>query len=224
MGERGIMRSIVGAGLILRLGTAAAAAQCPRVGVYLKFEKPVFDKAARTLGKAVEQIFAPAGVELHWQLLDGRQPPGEFDRAVVIEMRGSCTPWRQQEPPAGSERLTLGWTRIEDGAVIPFCMVDCDAIARSLARPSSMTGGAAGAYTRYWQLAARVLAHELMHALLRSAEHYSSDCLRSPLRAVDLASPARLKPAETAALRRIGLAAPPILAGKPEDKRPAGAQ
>ncbi|MBI3694799.1 MAG: hypothetical protein HY238_08170 [Acidobacteria bacterium] len=45
-----------------------------------------------------------------------------------------------------------------------------------------------------------------MHALLRTTDHHSTDCMRPFLRASDLLSEARLTPTEIAALRLVGRA------------------
>jgi len=55
----------------------------------------------------------------------------------------------------------------------------------------------------YWRLVGRVMAHELMHALLRRPGHDNTDCARPVIAAYDLHVEPRLHPSEIAALRNL---------------------
>jgi hypothetical protein len=120
-------------------------------------------------------------------------------------MRGDCMPMGQEHPPSDQQRRTLGWTRVnEDGEVTPFLMVDCDQIAALVQQTAHPPVHRTFDYGAFWRLAARVMAHELLHSLLGTPEHQPTDCARSPLLRRDLRLAARLNPQEAAALRRIG--------------------
>ncbi len=236
MGEWQKRGGLLGAAAVLALAqdgpsagaTTPAPVRRPAVGIFVKFEKRSHEGALTPLRKAVNRIFRPTGVDLRWHILDPdvRQP--QSDRVVIVEMLGSCTPWRNDYMAAEPERRPLGWTRLEDGEVMPFATVDCDQIALALLAEPRRTPNHEAIHGKYWNLMARVLAHELMHALLRTAEHFGTDCTRSPLRAYGLYVPAQLQPSEVAALRQLGVRSrgDALADGKPRatDKRPASGQ
>ncbi|MBI3694800.1 MAG: hypothetical protein HY238_08175 [Acidobacteria bacterium] len=177
----------------------------PTVGVMLKFDRQPAPAFLKQLQKDVAAILRPTGLDLHWEMVGAGHHPGAYDRVVVLEMRGYCSGLRSlngEPPPEGG--LPLGWTLINNGEVIPYAIVDCDQMARALAQPQLRIQSRQLLPSLYSRLASRVVAHELMHTLLRSADHHDSDCTRSPLRAVDLTREVRLRPNEVAALREIG--------------------
>jgi len=163
----------------------------------------------KALQHQVGAIFHPSVLDLRWEMLKCNRQPGSYDRVVVIEMRGVCDPNQSKRPEPGPDaKVHLGWTMVNDGEVLPYAVVDCDQITRVLSgAPRRGTDFAFSAMynfrAMYNRLASRVLAHELMHVLLRTSEHHQSDCMRSPLRPIDLETEPRLQPSEIAALRRI---------------------
>ena len=177
----------------------------PTVGVMLKFDRQRAPAFLKQLQKDVAAIFRPTGLDLHWEIVGAGRQPGAYDRVVVLEMRGCCDTLRPLNGgPAPDGSLPLGWTLISDGEVIPYAVVDCDHMARALAQPQIRIQNRQLLPGLYSRLASRVVAHELMHTLLRTADHHDGDCTRSPLRDVDLAREVRLEPNEVAALRQIG--------------------
>ncbi len=172
------------------------------VGVFLRFERPDSPSFTRRLERDVAAIFRPAGVDLVFpRPQDGTR---DYHRVVIVEMRGHCTSWRAAEVSGEAEAAPLGWTRLNaDGQVMPFAMLDCDQVARA-ARRANRLHGPLGHFSTFSRLAARVMAHELVHALLRTAEHRQTDCGRAQLRQADALDQARLDPSEIAALREIG--------------------
>ncbi len=190
------------------------ALAAPKVGLMVAFDQPPQKDFLKQLRREVEQIFRPSGLDLTWELRDGRKQPGTYDRVALLDFRGQCGSNRLSDArgsSTGSQRL--GETVVSEGEVLPFTFVDCNQIAsvvrnvhQQWARESLLPG-------IYRHLAARVVAHELMHALLRTADHHPTDCMRPSLQAPDLQSEARLTPPEIAALRLVGRAAPsPTLA------------
>jgi len=176
----------------------------PQVAVLLRFEQPPGKGFFETLRREVDDIFRPAGLDLHWFRLDQQIPRRSFDRVVVVEMRGRCSVAVLDEvlqTPAGG--VTLGSTAVEEGQVIPFSMLYCDLIARAVARMRGASLSRALLPSSYYRLAGRVMAHEMMHALLRSTGHQDTDCARAVVLPYELYAPARLTPAERAALRRL---------------------
>ncbi len=190
------------------------------VGVMLKFEQKPPSGFVKRLGTAVREIFRPSGLDVRLEVFDNNLRPKEYNRAVVVEMRGACPMVPPDLGPSNQpDRATLGFTRIQEGEVIPFSMVDCEQLVRIVQGVRAQTPNRLFLYTAYWNAMGRVMAHELMHMLLRTADHRETDCLRSPVRAGDLQFSARLNPAEIAALRQIG--DPRVSAAASRDKAEA---
>ncbi len=175
----------------------------PTVGILVKFERRPPSIFSKMLQHQVKAIFRPSGLDLEWEILGEKKLPSTYDRVVIVEMRGFCNPNRFQEPrEARDQKAPLGWTMVNDGEVLPYAVVDCDRIRQVLSGANRRSTDFPSPAV-YYRLAGRVLAHELMHVLLRTSEHHQSDCMRSPLRATDLEAEPRLQPSEIAALRQI---------------------
>lgn len=174
----------------------------PRVGVMLRFEREPSPAFLQLLQSEVGSIFRPSRLDLRWEILQSGRQPGTYNRVAVVQMHGTCAPTETRGTSSGS--LRLGWTAVNEGEVLPYATIDCDQIARVLASSRNPSVNRQLWPTIYARLAGRVLAHELIHVLLRSPEHSDSDCARSPLRSIDLDLQARLSDAEVAALKQIG--------------------
>ena len=193
----------------LLAGTTAALAgplspelQPPTVGVMLKFDRKPAHAFLKHLQAEVGAIFQPAGLDLRWEILGDKKTPGTYNRVVVVEMHGRCEPVEAAVTPSGSDRL--GWTNLSDGEVLPYAALDCDQIARVVASARGPLLKRQLWPTLYVRLASRVLAHELLHALLQTSDHHETDCARSTVRSADLGYRPQLDPTEIAALRQIG--------------------
>jgi hypothetical protein len=177
----------------------------PTVGVMLSFEHHPSRHYLQQIQRDVEQIFHPSRLDLRWQVMKKGVQPDSFSRVVVVQVRGRCGFGRVGELLPGREpHVRLGWTAVNDGEVIPHVTIDCDQIAAAIGAARSQGFPRATLPVLYHRLITRVIAHELMHALLASADHNSSDCLKSPLRLADLWTPARLSIHNLQALRDVG--------------------
>jgi hypothetical protein len=174
----------------------------PTVGLMVKFDHKPSPGFLKSLQSEVGAIFRPSRLDLRWEMLQPHRSPGVYNRVAVIEMHGTCAPGAD----SGSSQIStrLGWTNVSDGEVQPYITIDCDNIAQVLASTWNHSASRHLAPPLYARLTARVMAHELIHVLLRTSEHHDSDCLRSPLRSLDLAFQPRLSNPEITALQRIG--------------------
>jgi hypothetical protein len=196
--------------------------EAPTVGVLLKFQQKPGPGFVKQLRGAVREIFRPTGLDVRLEVLDPKTPSRQYDRAVVVDMHGRCTTWPAEDLPEPAEgTVLLGFTRVQEGEVIPFAAVDCDQIARVVAGMRHQTHNRLLLQTTHRQALARVLTHELLHVLLAEPEHHDTDCLRSPLRPFDLSIQPRLKAPEILALRQVGRPRGPVLADRPNAKPPA---
>ncbi|MBI3695241.1 MAG: hypothetical protein HY238_10440, partial [Acidobacteria bacterium] len=177
-----------------------------RVGVMVSFDQPPNKDFLKQLRREVQEIFRPSGLDLTWEIR-GKTRPSTYHRVILLDFRGRCGSNRLDDThraSAGRERL--GGTMVSDGEVIPFVVVDCDAMAVLVQSMRTQVASKLFLPGIYNRLAGRVTAHELMHALLRTTDHHSTDRMRPFLRASDLLSEARLTPTEIAALRLAGRA------------------
>jgi len=174
-------------GAVLRPGLAESVnPPHRRLVVYLKTAasqpKPPTDEMKRE----VDALMEGAGYSVSWR------SPGDFgqdegDAAVIVsEFQGVCEVPRPgiilAPPGAGA---ILASTAISDGEVLPFISVDCAIVARLLA-PALPDDAAARRTFLYGRALARVMAHELFHALTGTREHADSGVAKHSFRASDV--------------------------------------
>jgi hypothetical protein len=183
----------------------------PTVGIVLRWEKKPAEAFVRLLRSEVEHIFRPAGLVLRWEV-GQKKRVGSYDRVVVVTLRGNCSEHRIYDFPEGSlvNGSPLGWTYVNDGELIPHSALDCDQIARALAEMRGRLPHQLTVRNVHVRLAARVLAHEMMHVLLRTRDHDAADFTSPTLRLEDLQKGLRLRSEQISALRRIGRGAPGV--------------
>jgi hypothetical protein len=56
----------------------------PTVGILLRFERQPGTIFVKELRREVEYIFQPAGLDLRWEVLDGKQVSGAYNKVVLI--------------------------------------------------------------------------------------------------------------------------------------------
>jgi len=205
--------------LLLSAASWSAASPCPdlttpTVGVLLRFDRPPQRGFVNELRHTIEQIFQPAGLAFRWAVA----PPEKEvcgHRTVTIELRGSCGTvlMRDAGDLESLRELPLGWTFVVGGEVTPNSMIDCDRITRVTLQIGLARSHREWRNLLYVRLAGQVMAHELMHALLRISDHDGADLTRSPLRLEDFRRPPRLTPRQITALRRIGPPSPTVSTG-----------
>jgi hypothetical protein len=205
--------------LLLSAAPSLAASSCPdlwvpTIGVLLHFDRPPQGGFVHELQVTVERIFQPSGLRFRWAVA----PPVQEvcgHRTVMIELRGSCGPalMRDSADAGPLRELPLGWTFVIGGEVLPNSVVDCDRITRGALQMGLARSHREWRDLLYVRLAAQVVSHELMHALLRTSDHDNADLTRSPLRLEDLRPLPRLTPAQITALREIGPRAAAVSAG-----------
>jgi hypothetical protein len=149
--------------LIACLRVAGAA----DVTVVTDFDGPYSDRSVQQMKRETEEIFKSAGVRLDWRGR-GEVGSGSYENLVVVHFKGKCI--LDPVPMLYDERGPFAFAYNSDGDVLPFSEVECDRLAASVqsamwgddfARPDYVMGRALG----------RVLAHELVHILTRSAAH-----------------------------------------------------
>ena len=115
------------------------------------------------------------------------QDNAEAEFLSVVQLNGHCS------MPAGyataddlaPHNKSLATTAITDGRVLPFSTVNCAALTRVL-QPALMKEPGAQRDLLYGRAMARVIAHELYHALARTTCHAHSGIARSAFSREDL--------------------------------------
>lgn len=121
--------------------------------------------------KEANAVLDHVGIKIAWRMVSENQGDEPFERLVVVKFTGKCASGGFLQ--GTRETLVLGTTAVVDGAVLPYSQVRCDAVRRVL---PSIEYGAHGraADNALGRVMARVLAHELYHALLGTVRHGSS--------------------------------------------------
>jgi len=135
--------------------------------VILDFKGPHSRSSVEEMKRESGLILRSSGVLLEWHVL-GDDPHASYPELVVMTFRGSCEytpgPYDYGEPGP------LAITHSTNGQILPFGEVNCDRVVGS-AR-SAMSGiDYPRADLLIGRALGRVVAHELVHMLTKSAVH-----------------------------------------------------
>lgn len=168
--------------------------------VLTTFETPPDLHFPSTLESGVNAIFASAGVKMLWAPRDTTltSVPNEF--LVQLEFRGQCGESRLSGRAELPLVRKLGAAAVTDGQVLSMATIDCDAIA---ALVNTAIDGKRPWFISmmYRRLAARVVAHELLHILLRTTQHDETATRSWQISPSALATETRLTNKEIVALQ-----------------------
>lgn len=146
-------------------------------------ETPLPSKALESLKSEMSRLFAPSGLRLAWADRAHAGLGYQAQGIVLVRLRGDCRIPGLPMPP--DERGPLAWTHISDGAVLPFSEVSCEKVMR--AAQSALFGGERSRQEELMGRAlGRVVAHELVHILLKKKGHETRGIFRKGLTARDL--------------------------------------
>ncbi len=137
------------------------------ITVVVDFDGPHSDRSVQQMKRETEAIFKTAGVHLDWR---ARSEVGRnsYENLVMVHFKGKCV--LEPVPMLYDERGPFAFAYNSDGDVLPFSEVECGHLTASVhsamwgddyGRPDYLLGRALG----------RVLAHELVHILTKSATH-----------------------------------------------------
>lgn len=149
----------------------------PPVTVILNFKQTPSIRVVEEMKRATEEILAGSGVHLDWRL---REEVGSesFPELVLVTFTGNCVVDSHTQHTVIPGPLAS--THVVGDQVQPFADVFCDNVA-ALTRAAIVSGEYGNAEpTMGWALA-KVLAHELMHMITKSAVHGTSGIAKSAL-------------------------------------------
>jgi len=168
------------------------------VTVVTDFDGPHSVRADQQMKRETEENLKGAGLHLDWR---GRDEVGHnsYENLVVVHFKGKCI--LEPVPILYDERGPYAFAYNADGDVLPFSEVECDQLTASVlsamwgddfARPDYVMGRALG----------RVVAHELVHILTKSAAHGSDGVTQAKFSGRDLiGAPLRLSRTDVERLR-----------------------
>jgi hypothetical protein len=150
-----------------RLCSQPPALPSQPVTVILDFEQSYPSHVVEEMKREAESILRGSHLSLEWRM---RSEVGQqsFVDLVLVTFRGQCS----LDAPVTEvlDMQPLAFTHMIGNQVQPFAEVECNRIA-SLVRPAMSDRDLRLADQRMGQAMARVLAHELMHMLTKSAAH-----------------------------------------------------
>jgi hypothetical protein len=155
--------------LVLALA-ANGRGEMAKVGIFVDFEDKPSVAAVRAMREEMRLLLVPAGVEAAWRSLAENRGVERFSSVMIVKFKGTCRtdlPVFESDPPdpyAGHVRLAAA--RLAGRRVMPHAEVDCDSVKRGVARVHPRDRAAA-----FGKALGRVLAHELYHVALDTAEH-----------------------------------------------------
>jgi hypothetical protein len=148
-----------------------------RLAVILDFKQPRSNAVVNEMERATEEILSGSGVRLTWRMRSEIHSEA-FSELVLVTFHGDCaigsaTP--RTTPPG-----PLGSSHVVDDQVLPFADVFCDRVA-SLTRAAMTRPEQGHAQRAMGRALAKVLAHELMHMITKSATHGADGVARPAL-------------------------------------------
>lgn len=154
------------------------------VGVYFKTGAAASNLSLHTMRNELEEIMQPAGLDLDWL---GVGDSTTASRVIWVELKGAC------EASTGpvekfKNRTALASTAVQDGKVLPFSWVDCNAVERFLG-PSLERFNLADRNILYGKALARLIAHEFFHVLAATEGHTSGGVSKTAFTVADLLAP-----------------------------------
>jgi hypothetical protein len=152
--------------------------------VILDFRGAHSERSVKEMERESGNILKTTGLQLDWRLRD--QTRGEsYPDLVIMTFNGNC----KFDPAAHfyDELGPLASTRTTDNEIQPFGQVDCDHVVGT-AR-SAMSGDFAQADLLVGRALGRVVTHEIVHMLTRSAEHGRDGVFEAALSGRQLISP-----------------------------------
>ncbi len=183
---------------VLPLFACAAVACAADITVVVDFDGPHSERSVQQMKRETEEIFKPAGLHIDWRARTdvGRE---SYENLVLVHFKGKCM--LQPVAMLYDERGPYAFAYNSDGDVLPFSEVECEPVAASVhsamdgddfARPDYLMGRALG----------RVLAHELVHILTKSAAHGRDGVTQATLTGRELiGAPLRLTHTDVERLR-----------------------
>jgi hypothetical protein len=138
------------------------------VTVVLDFKGPHSDRSVDVMKSELQSILSDAGVSFAWSS-PKEASQKTSDNLVVVSFKGKCI--LEPIPYLYDERGPLASTfTSSEGELLPFSEVACDTVTNSI-RSAMFSGDYNKADLLLGRALGRVVAHEIVHIITKSAEH-----------------------------------------------------
>jgi hypothetical protein len=167
------------------------------------FERPLGEHILPWIAPMIAEVFRPAGLSFEWYK-NRDAAPANAARTLDVWFHGDCWPMAARKPwgsPLDSVRL--GWVHSQNGHIAEDIIVNCALVMQFAAEARSATTNRAVLDLVFLRLVERVVAHELLHVLLMSASHGSSDFSSPRMQVSDWRRIGRLTHTEVQSLRQL---------------------
>uniref|UniRef100_Q02AR2 Peptidase n=1 Tax=Solibacter usitatus (strain Ellin6076) TaxID=234267 RepID=Q02AR2_SOLUE len=163
-----------------------SGSQDPQLVVYLSAGTGQSAAPLKSMRQELASLMQQAGYSLVVRDLNDRDN-SEAEFLTVVHLNGTCSMPAGYASPNDATPLdkSLATTAITDGRVLPFSTVNCAALTRAL-QPALLNEPGAQRDFLYGRALARVIAHELYHALSRTTCHAHAGIAKSAFSRDDL--------------------------------------
>jgi len=165
------------AALVGALPLGAETPITPPLTVILDFKQAESNLVVEEMKRATEELLSGSGVQLTWRM---RSEIGSetFAELVLVTFRGTCS--IDAATPRTAVSGPLASVHVVDDRVLPFADVYCDQVA-SVTRSAMTRADLWNADQEMGRALAKVLAHELMHMITKSAVHGAAGVAKAAL-------------------------------------------
>lgn len=153
--------------------------------IIMQFEHRYSAASVEEMKVEFERIVLPAKLRLEWLMVDGLTGRETFQQIVIVHFKGDCEADHTAAATRSSQRL--GLTHIVGDALSPFTELDCGQI-RSLMAQNQAAETTIQFARLLGRAMARVLAHEVYHAVLKTTQHGPRGITKASLTRADLFS------------------------------------
>ena len=158
--------------LAAAVSSAWSAPANAELAVFLKTSPGQSNPTIESMKAELSDLMHGVGFSIHWQDAGAPVAPEGFPLLAVVQLKGVCA------APSGAfhataaveDGVSLAATAVSDGHLLPFSSVDCARVTNFV---SPLLNGQAPARRDLLlgRAVARVIAHELYHALVETAVH-----------------------------------------------------
>ena len=163
--------------LLLLAGLVAMPASALDLTVLLDIEQAHSQRALVEMRKELAKVFRPTHVNIDVRLRQDVKPEETYNDVVLVKLKGTCR--MQNFAALMDERGPFAWTHTVDGKILPFSEVACGHIARSIQQ--AMGDRVVDGERMLGRAIARVMAHEIVHMVGKSASHSQAGVFRHAL-------------------------------------------
>jgi hypothetical protein len=153
--------------------------------LYAEFQSEPPAAVWKAIQDEVEGVLRPIGWSIDWDTISGATGQMSISLAVA-RFKGECKIGGGVSEPA--ESMALGATHVSGEDVLPFTVIDCDAI-RNFLSPLLIPLDPRKQEFTFGRAVGRVLAHELYHVITKSKGHGRKGLGRAGLTREELTQP-----------------------------------